>query len=103
MSDHSVVAPGTHDTHGVHHHEELGFLRKYLLSTDHKVMGLQHAFTGLLFLLFGFSLMMLMRWPLAYPGVPLPLIGNLFGEARMPGGSMLPEFYNELGAMQDRK
>src|SRR4030095_11665962 len=29
----------------------------------------------------------------------LPLIGNLFGDARMPGGTMLPEFYNELGAM----
>ena len=43
--------------------------------------------------------MMLMRWQLAYPGAALPLIGNLFGEARMPGGAMLPEFYNELGAM----
>ena len=43
--------------------------------------------------------MMLMRWQLAFPGRALPLIGTLFGEARMPGGSMLPEFYNELGAM----
>ena len=43
--------------------------------------------------------MMLMRWQLAYPGAALPLIGALFGEARMPGGTMLPEFYNELGAM----
>ena len=40
-----------------------------------------------------------MRWQLAYPGAPLPLIGTLLGEARMPGGTMLPEFYNELGAM----
>ena len=43
--------------------------------------------------------MMLMRWQLAYPGAALPLIGSLLGEARMPGGTMLPEFYNELGAM----
>ena len=43
--------------------------------------------------------MMLMRWQLAYPGAALPLIGTLLGEARMPGGVMLPEFYNELGAM----
>jgi heme/copper-type cytochrome/quinol oxidase subunit 1 len=42
---------------------------------------------------------MMMRWQLAFPGQPMPLIGTLFGEARMPGGSMLPEFYNELGAM----
>jgi cytochrome c oxidase subunit 1 len=29
----------------------------------------------------------------------LPLIGGLFGDARAPGGVMLPDFYNELGAM----
>ncbi|HEX5032293.1 MAG TPA: cbb3-type cytochrome c oxidase subunit I [Candidatus Eisenbacteria bacterium] len=98
MSDQVVGAPPAHVAHGVHH-EELGFWRKYVFSTDHKVIGIQYAVTGLLFLLFGFSLMMLMRWQLAYPGVPLPLIGQLFGEARMPGGTMLPEFYNELGAM----
>src|SRR5262245_20680663 len=81
------------------HHEELGFWRKYVFATDHKVIGIQYGITGLLFLFFGFCLMMLMRWQLAYPGAPLPLIGQLFGEARMPGGIMLPEFYNELGAM----
>ncbi len=43
--------------------------------------------------------MMLMRWQLAYPGRALPLIGGLLGDKRMPGGVMLPEFYNELGAM----
>src|SRR5215510_5852122 len=98
MTDKGVVARRPHAAHEVHH-EELGFWRKYVFSTDHKVIGIQYAVTGLLFLLFGFSLMMLMRWQLAYPGVPLPLIGALFGEARMPGGTMLPEFYNELGAM----
>jgi cytochrome c oxidase subunit 1 len=29
----------------------------------------------------------------------LPVIGNWFGESNMPGGIMLPEFYNSLGAM----
>src|SRR6187397_1840562 len=88
-------APHAHEDH----HEELGFLRKYVFSTDHKVIGIWYAVTGLAFLLFGFCLVMLMRWQLAFPGRALPLIGKLFGEARMPGGSMLPEFYNELGAM----
>src|SRR5438876_7913493 len=27
------------------------------------------------------------------------MLGKLIGEARMPGGTMLPDFYNELGAM----
>src|ERR687897_181965 len=99
MSDQAgVVAPRPHVAHEPHH-EELGFWRKYVFSIDHKVIGIQYGITGLLFLFFGFSLMMLMRWNLAYPGAALPLIGNLFGEARMPGGTMLPEFYNELGAM----
>ncbi len=84
-----------------HHHEELGFWRKYVFSTDHKVIGIQYGITGLVFLFFGFCLMMMMRWQLAYPGKPIPLIGWLFGEnsTSMPGGIMLPEFYNSLGAM----
>src|SRR5688500_11311981 len=40
-----------------------------------------------------------MRWQLAYPGKPIPLIGGLLGDAFAPGGVMLPEFYNQLGAM----
>src|SRR5436309_7330672 len=92
-----VAAPKPHVAHETH--EELGFWRKYVFSTDHKVIGIQYAFSGLLFLLFGFSLMMLMRWQLAYPGAALPVLGGLFGDVRMPGGSMNPDFYNELGAM----
>jgi cytochrome c oxidase subunit 1 len=86
--------PGEHATH-----HEPGFWRRYVFSIDHKVIGIQYAVTGLAFLLFGFSLMMLMRWQLAYPGKALPLLGAILGQARMPDGIMLPEFYNELGAM----
>ncbi|HXI26917.1 MAG TPA: cbb3-type cytochrome c oxidase subunit I, partial [Vicinamibacterales bacterium] len=85
--------------HGEHHEEELGFWRKYVFSFDHKVIGIQYAVTGLLFLLFGFTLMMVMRWQLAYPGKPIPLIGPFLGQDRAPMGIMLPEFYNQLGAM----
>ncbi len=81
------------------HDSELSFFRRYVFSLDHKVIGVQYTVTALCFLFFGFCLMMLMRWQLAYPGEPLPIIGSLFGEAAMPGGVMLPEFYNSLGAM----
>ncbi len=80
------------------HHEE-PFWRKYIFSQDHKVIGLQYGFTALLFLLFGFSQMLIMRWQLAFPGQPIPVIGGLFGQDNAPGGIMLPEFYNQLGAM----
>ena len=94
------MAETVHDAaHAEVHHEELGFWRKYIFSTDHKVIGIQYGLTALIFLLFGFGLMLLMRWQLAYPGSPIPLIGGLLGDARAPGGSMLPEFYNQLGAM----
>ena len=89
---------GAHDDHD-DHHEELGFWRKYVFSVDHKVIGIQYAVTGLVFLFFGFCLMMLMRWNLAYPGKVLPILGGLLGEDRMPGGIMTPDFYNQLGAM----
>jgi cytochrome c oxidase subunit 1 len=82
--------------HAEAHHEELGFWRKYVFSQDHKVIGIQYGITALLFLLFGFTLMMMMRWALAYPGKPLPLLGFLFKEM---GGVMPPEGYNALGAM----
>lgn len=81
------------------HHEELGFWRKYVFSVDHKVIGIQYGVTSLFFLFFGFCLMMVMRWQLAYPEQPIPLIGWMFSEESMPGGVMLPEFYNSLGAM----
>ena len=76
-----------------------GFWRRYIFSIDHKVIGIQYGITALCFLLLGFSLILLMRWQLAYPGQSIPFVGNFFGENRAPGGIMLPEFYNELGAM----
>src|SRR5687767_2971175 len=73
--------------------------RRWLFSVDHKVIGIQYAITALLFLLTGFTMMLLMRWQLAYPGKPIPLVGEWLGSANAPGGIMLPEFYNMLGAM----
>jgi len=93
VEDHGQADHG----HGEHHEES--FIRKYIFSQDHKVIGIQYGLTALCFLLFGFCLMILMRWQLASPGAPIPWIGGWLGEANAPGGIMLPEFYNQLGAM----
>jgi len=93
-----VSAPAAH-AHAADHGGSHGFWRTYVFSQDHKTIGVQYGITALLFLLFGFTLMMIMRWQLAYPGQPIPLIGKLLGDARAPDGIMLPEFYNQLGAM----
>src|SRR6266704_1270441 len=100
---HDAAHPPSHGSGAAGEHHELGWWRKYIFSTDHKVIGIQYGFTGLIFLLFGFSLMMLMRWQLAYSGQALPVIGkflpHIFGPNTMPDGKMTPDFYNSLGAM----
>src|SRR5437762_3304209 len=70
-----------------------------IVSTDHKVIGLQYLFTSLVFLLVGFLFILLIRHQLAYPGDPLPLIGAWLPEAGAPGGVMQPDFYTQLVAM----
>ena len=49
-----------------HDHHDPPFWQKYIFSTDHKMIGIQYGVTALLFLLFGFFLMMMMRWSIAY-------------------------------------
>ena len=75
------------------HHEE-SFISKYIFSQDHKWIGIQYGFTSLIFLLFGFTLMMIMRWQLAYPDTVIPFIGGLF-----ENGMLSPDMYNSFGAM----
>src|SRR5712692_4293666 len=79
------------------HHQP--WIRRYVFSTDHKWIGLQYGFTALLFLLFGFCLMILMRLQLGWPGTAFPKAMWLLGQGRAPGGVLLPEAYNQLGAM----
>src|SRR5712692_8418710 len=76
----------------------LPWWRRYIFSTDHKVIGMQYGFTALCFLLFGFSLMILMRLQLGWAGQSFAAL-KLLGEGRAPGGILLPEAYNQLGAM----
>src|SRR5258705_12652607 len=90
------------------HHEEPGFWRKYIFSTDHKIIGIQYGVTALCFLFFGFCLMMLMRWQIAYPGKAIPVVGHLLdvilrdpkdGSSTAALRVMTPELYNSFRAM----
>ena len=94
----------SHPAHDDHHdHHELGFWQKYVFSTDHKVIGIQYAITALCFLLFGFILMLMMRWQLAYPSQPIPVFGGILqkflGDEAALNGVMQPDLYNSFGAM----
>jgi cytochrome c oxidase subunit 1 len=110
-----MAAPITTHAHDDHHehghddHHELGWWRSYVFSTDHKVIGIQYGLTGLVFLFFGFCLMMVMRWQLAHPGVPVPVIGGflhaIFGDSAFGKdehgvmGLLTADGYNAFGAM----
>lgn len=93
MSDSGAVA---HDAHA--HHVELGFCRTYVFSTDHKMIGRQFFFLGLLMLFIGSSLAMLMRWQLAWPETAVPGMGWV-AEPTMYEGIIPPQTYNMLFTM----
>lgn len=92
-----------HAAEGGHHdHHELPFIRKYIFSTDHKMIAKQFMFVSLFFLVIGGLLAAMMRWQLGYPSQPMPG-GMMLPDAMMaptPNGAiMLPEFYNSLVTM----
>jgi cytochrome c oxidase subunit I len=58
------------------HHDE-GFIKKYLWSTDHKIIAMQYLFTGMLMALIGGFTVYVFRMQLAFPGEPVPLFGRV--------------------------
>lgn len=70
------------------------FLRRYIFSTNHKVVAVQYLINGLFFLGVGGVMALIIRWQVAHPWQPVPLIGNfLFPES---GGALTPEMYSTL-------
>ncbi len=93
----------SHDHHDDHHHV-LPWWKKYLFSTDHKTIGIQYGLAAGAFLLFGFFLMIVMRWSIAYPHEPLPgYLSWIFTDgwkARwLDDGKVTGDTYNMFGAM----
>ncbi|MFQ5776905.1 MAG: cbb3-type cytochrome c oxidase subunit I [Terriglobia bacterium] len=87
------AVPGGEVAHAPH-----GFLRRYIFSTDHKVIGLQYLLTGMAVAIIAGLLAMLIRLQLAWPAVKWPLLGKLF-PVGMEDGLMRPEFYLALVTM----
>src|SRR5256712_6999988 len=80
------------------HHEPMSFWRKYIFSTDHKIIGIQFLFVSLFFLLVGGLLAMQIRWQLGFPGKPMPG-GGILPETVIVNGVILPEYYVQLVSM----
>ncbi|MBW2395537.1 MAG: cbb3-type cytochrome c oxidase subunit I, partial [Deltaproteobacteria bacterium] len=58
-----------------HHHEEPSFAKKYLFSTDHKMIAMQYMFTGMFMALIGGFMSYVFRMQLAFPGMDVPFYG----------------------------
>ena len=86
---------GHHD-----HHPQHGFFRTYVWSHDHKMIGIQYLFASLFFMAVSGLLAMGVRWQLAFPGQPVPLIGKLLPASIVgPDGAIQPGGYNALVTM----
>ena len=55
----------------------IGFLRRYIFSTDHKVIGRQYFFLSLAAVLVGAWLSLLMRIHLVWPKAAIPFLGEI--------------------------
>ena len=84
---------------GVHRHPApTSFIRKYIFSLDHKVIGIQYIMLALTAVIVGMTMSVLMRMNLSWPGTNWPILGTLF-PGGAPGGMMTPEFYLSLVTM----
>ncbi|MAW07005.1 MAG: cytochrome-c oxidase [Halobacteriovoraceae bacterium] len=76
------------------HAKPTTFLSKYVFSFDHKVIAKQFLWYGIFFLGVGGIMALMIRWALAFPGVPFPVFGQfLFPET---GGVIPPDTYASL-------
>src|SRR5947209_3865216 len=104
---HSFGASAHGDAHGhddahAHAHPEIGFMKKYFFSIDHKTIGLQFLFVGLIFFVLGGLLAMLVRWQLGFQGHAVPILGAYLkakGAAGWADGVMPPDFYTMAFSM----
>ncbi len=78
------------------HPEPTTFIRKYIFSTDHKVIAKQFLFAGLVFLAVGGALAMMIRWQWAYPGTRVPVFGMFLHRS---GGIITPATYQSIFTM----
>ena len=68
-----MATPATVHAHAAPH----GFIRKYIFSLDHKVIGLQYYFLALTAVFVGMFLSLLMRIHMIWPNYSLPLVGEI--------------------------
>ena len=86
-------------TEAVHRHPApQGFIRRYIFSLDHKVIGIQYWFLALFSVFVGLLLSILIRVHLVWPQAHIPLLDQL-SPVGAPHGQITPEYYLALLTM----
>jgi cytochrome c oxidase subunit 1 len=101
MDQHIFWESIMHDmsAHAVQHHgPPTSFIRKYVFSLDHKVIGKQYYALALVAALAGMVLSWFMRIHLAWNSAAIPGL-QLLSKTGAPGGVMTPEYYLQLMTM----
>jgi cytochrome c oxidase subunit I len=80
------------------HEAPKGFIRRYIFSLDHKVIGIQYYFLALFSVFLGMGLSVLMRFHMVYPDAKVSLFEKLWPTGAA-GGIMTPELYLSLMTM----
>jgi cytochrome c oxidase subunit 1 len=88
-----------HHHEGEHDHPQLGFWRKYVFSTDHKVIGIQYLITAMSMAIIGGTLSLMMRLQLGWPHSNFPFLASLLPSAFDSKGFMDAGFYLSLVTM----
>jgi cytochrome c oxidase subunit I len=84
--------------HAAVHEAPTGFIRKWIFSLDHKVIGIQYYFLALFSAFLGMILSVIFRLRLAWPTETWPLLAKIF-PVGFEGGPMTPEFYLSMVTM----
>jgi cytochrome c oxidase subunit 1 len=71
MAEHATPS----HAHGHEAHHEEGWVKKYLWSTDHKMICFQYMFTGMFMALIGGFFSYVFRMQTAFPGIEVPFYG----------------------------
>ena len=86
--------------HAVDHHEHKdNWFTRYFWTYDHKMIGLQYLWTALAFLFVGGALALGVRYQLAFPNQPVPIIGSILPATIATDGAITPGGYNALVTM----
>lgn len=94
----STAAHAHADDHA-HDHHDLGFIRTYIFSEDHKVIAKQFLITGIFWAIIGGLFSLIFRLQLGFPDMDLSWLKFMLGDWITSDGKLDPEFYLALVTM----